>query len=87
MAYRTPYEDFMSEYTLVDMARNSVKFRNNKSGEIVYLHRNNLRKHDSWQGYSIEPMTTPTGMKINWVCHILILFLILLEWLPNGSRS
>lgn len=68
MAYRAPYEDFLSEYTLVDMARNSVKFQNNRNGDIVYLHRNNLRKRNSWQSYSIEPMVTPTGMEINWVC-------------------
>jgi hypothetical protein len=68
MAYRASFEDFLSEYTIVDMARNSVKFQNKHNGDIVYLHRNNLRKHNSWQGYSIEPMITPTGMKIDWVC-------------------
>lgn len=68
MAYRASFEDFLSEYTIVDMARNSVKFQNKHNGDIVYLHRNNLRKRNSWQGYTIEQMVTPTGMKINWVC-------------------
>lgn len=68
MAYRASFEDFLSEYTIVDMARNSVKFQNKHNGDIVYLHRNNLRKRNSWQGYSIEPMVTSKGKQINWVC-------------------
>lgn len=33
-------EKFLSEYTLIDMKRNSLRVRNNKSGKDCYIHRN-----------------------------------------------
>lgn len=66
MAKMTAFQYFMSEHTLVGMARNSCKFQN-KQDEVVFVHRNILNKQQDWERYEIVEIHDPFGRPTKWV--------------------
>jgi hypothetical protein len=55
---------FLTEFELVKMSKNSIMVRNNKSGEIAYIHRNAFNSLDAAVDYK---MTWRPEMNTNWI--------------------
>ena len=63
----TPYQEFLTEFNLIGMARNSCKFQSNRTDEIVYVHRNILNKHQDWERVEFVELHDPFGKPTKWV--------------------
>lgn len=55
---------FLTEFELVKMSKNSIMVRNNKSGEIAYIHRNAFNRLDASVDYR---MVWRPEMNTNWI--------------------
>lgn len=55
---------FLTEFELVKMSKNSIMVRNNKSGEMAYIHRNAFNSLDVAVDYR---MVWRSEMNTNWI--------------------
>lgn len=67
MATFSAYQLFTMDYKLVGMARNSCKFRHYGNGQLVYVHRNLINKHEDWKDFEVGEIIMPNGEKQNWL--------------------